>query len=121
MSYSCTEPAFQYSTTSKPPTMAKQVAFGSDAFGAGCSEPCGFPRDCGSHYPGFRYSAEVLGDCLFQPPYANSKLPIALCQSCEIRIPPDNLPVPSQVMYVPQKEVATPRPKLVYKTPTSCN
>lgn len=57
--------------------------FASDAFGVGCQQGCGYPHDCGSQYPTFKYMAETTGPCLFQPSFAESKLQSAVCQSCE--------------------------------------
>jgi hypothetical protein len=117
---SCTKTQLPQMMAASGPPMAMQVAFGSDAFGTGCQSQCGFPMDCGANFPAYKYYAEDMSSCLFSPPFAASKLSTPLCQSCEMVLPTDNLMIPQTVLYTPRKEVAAPRPTIVYKTPTSC-
>jgi len=88
-------------STSAAPNSVMSDTFG----GTGCSEGCGYPLDCGNNYPAYSYRPDVMGPCLYSPPFANSALNQPVCQVCNQNFGAclNNINVPQNVTMVPGK------------------
>lgn len=78
----------------------------SDAFGNGCEGQCQYPLDCGQ-YPQFTFRAYSMGPCLSQPPYAESRLGVNVCESCQRQPVTDTLTHPQKLLLTATRSLSS--------------